>query len=355
MCRSDCPSSERGFALAIVVLLLFAIGVAGAVSFQRASTEARLALQGQETAQAYTIADAGLQRYLGSQVGGVQDSVRYQIGGGEALVTVRRVFDLGFPNRLYLVSSEGRFSDPRAPEVPARRIVRQFAVDHQAPLNTLGAVQVFADVVTSAGFTVDGRDMSTSADCPDGGSRDVAGLVSSGTVGVLAGSVGGSPATRNTGGRAALLDALDISWSVLTDPDFGVDYQGQSIDYETVSRWPDFTTIDPDSFPVTRITGSLTANGNRSGWGTLIVTGTIRLRQGFQWDGIILAGENEAQNSDQSFQVRGTFVGGLEEGEPSIQWSGSGSFRYHACNVLEAGRELAHLEPYETTWWEALY
>jgi len=71
--------------------MLFAIAVAGATGFQVVSSEFTMAQQNHDGQEAAAVAQAGLQRFLGEQVGQVGDSVSYAIGDGIATVTARRV------------------------------------------------------------------------------------------------------------------------------------------------------------------------------------------------------------------------------------------------------------------------
>ncbi len=64
---SDDP--RAGFVLSLVVFLLFAIGIAGAASYQVVLNEAVLAVHAKETQSALSIARAGLQWYVGNQIG----------------------------------------------------------------------------------------------------------------------------------------------------------------------------------------------------------------------------------------------------------------------------------------------
>ena len=69
------PSDQResdpraGFALALVVLLLFAIAVAGATGYQIVHGAWRMAVQSTEGQTALGLARAGLQRFTAEQVG----------------------------------------------------------------------------------------------------------------------------------------------------------------------------------------------------------------------------------------------------------------------------------------------
>ena len=80
-----------GFVLALVVLLLFGIGVAGAAGYQIVFNEALLSVHAKETQTALSIARAGLRSYIGKQIGVHQDIVTYSINGGDAVVTARLV------------------------------------------------------------------------------------------------------------------------------------------------------------------------------------------------------------------------------------------------------------------------
>ncbi|MCK5651961.1 MAG: hypothetical protein KAJ42_11310, partial [Gemmatimonadetes bacterium] len=74
-----------GFALGLVVLLLFAIGVAGAVGFQVVQVESHLSNQAREMNLALSVAEAGLQRFLGEHRGHPPDTTIYGINGGQAV------------------------------------------------------------------------------------------------------------------------------------------------------------------------------------------------------------------------------------------------------------------------------
>ncbi len=117
-----------GFVLALVVLLRFGIGVAGAAGYQIVFNEALLSVHAKETQTALSIARAGLRSYIGKQIGVHEDTVTYSIEGGDAVVTARLVAEIDDFETLYLLRSEGVYTDPTFTGSAARRTVYQYAI-----------------------------------------------------------------------------------------------------------------------------------------------------------------------------------------------------------------------------------
>ncbi|MFC1791778.1 hypothetical protein ACFL0I_04855, partial [Gemmatimonadota bacterium] len=78
---------QEGFALALVIFLLFAIAVAGATGYQVVRTGAFQSQQCAETSQSLAVAQAGLDWFIGGQRGIVPDTFTLEINGGTAVVT----------------------------------------------------------------------------------------------------------------------------------------------------------------------------------------------------------------------------------------------------------------------------
>ena len=75
------PHDATGFALAMVVFLLFAVSIAGLTGYQVVSVEATLASGNGDSEVALVAANAGLHRYVGDRIGEpAPDS--FLIGGG---------------------------------------------------------------------------------------------------------------------------------------------------------------------------------------------------------------------------------------------------------------------------------
>lgn len=338
------PARDRGgFALAMVVLLLFAVAVAAATGYQVVSAEFGMAQQNRDSQEALSVARAGLERFLGETVGVIGDSVSYAIGDGIATVTARKVIEKDSLNHLYFIRSEGSVEDPRTPLLPARRVVGTYAWHRISPIPLKGAVWVSGGNTTvgGSGFfataaSVNGFDAATTADCSGGGTAGVRGVVK-GTGGVSTGSgatlTGPAPTTSTYSGYQSMYDTVGVRWDILSDESFPVDFDG----------WPpNWGTIPSDSFPVVRYRGNLTADYSWSGRGVLIVTGRLTLSWGFTWEGIMLVGELRTPSSWVYPYVEGMMIAGLNGSNPNVTLRGS--YQYHSCNAYQANRALSYLE-----------
>ena len=181
--KIEAPGEQResgpqaGFALALVVLLLFAIAVAGATGYQMVHSEWRMAVQSTEGQTALGVARAGLQRFMAEQVGVFADTVTYSLNGGDAIVVARRVADVDDFSSLYLLSSEGVYSDPVSALSPARRTVYQYAVHKETSVDWMAVLTQSSGIVTvEVGSRIRGVDGSTLLQCPDGGGPSIAGI-----------------------------------------------------------------------------------------------------------------------------------------------------------------------------------
>lgn len=350
---------QDGFALALVVLLLFAIGVAGATGFFVVQMETRSAMAAQNSTLALQVADAGLRRYLGG-VPDHESSTVIPVNEGIAVVRVHQVANLDPPNHLDLVTSVGTYED-LVSGVEYRRVLRRYAVHRLAPFNTIGGFATPSEDVRLEGVRIDGFDNAGSGACPEAGTEDVAGVAGGGNIqygvplplsdplGLFGGDVTGDPPARSYGSSQALLDALDVRWDLLTDPTLPVDYDNAS----SSGNWPNFNAIHPDTFPLIRVNGNLQATPARSGRGMLIVTGLIRLQTNFEWKGVIVAGGFPVETRGQAFEIEGVLVVGVDPVPSRIDIVDNGEILYNSCHVAAAGAVVSYLAPLANTWWEA--
>jgi hypothetical protein len=339
--RSD---GRRGFALALVVFMLFAVGVAATAAYEVVNGEFTLSRENRESATALSVARAGLQRFIAEQMGTVGDSVAYAIGDGIATVTARRVLVQDPSNYLYYIRSDGEVTDPRTPGFPARRTVGTYAWLRTSPLRQKAALLLATNKVTveNTGTVADGSDHATAMDCLGGGTTGVAGVAAAGNVLTQSGAaVTGTPATQNYGTRAAVIDSAGIRWDILSNPNFPVEFDGSP---------PDWVSIPADSFPVVRYVGDLSATSTWAGRGVLIVTGTLTMGAGFTWQGIILAGSVADVGTDAPV-VEGTLVGGLNGADGPVTFQ-SGTYEYNSCDVSAADRSLSYLDVVDKTIFE---
>ena len=339
------PEDPRaGFVLALVVLLLFAVGIAGAAGYQVVLNEAQMAIHAKETQTALSIARAGLQRYIANEVGIHEDTVTYSIEGGNAVVTARLVAEIDDFESLYLLGSEGVYTDPTFTGSAARRTVYQWAKKREVALDHLAAVtQASGNVHVRNNARVYGNDQASVVACVQQKVDIIGVLRGSGTLTIEGGGlVNGSPVTTAYGSYDAVLDSLGIDWTLLTNSQFPVDYQ---------NTWPS-CALPADSFTVTRFTGNLFAPSTACGRGTLIVGDTLTPAHGFTWDGIILAGYVVSTSND--FRVDGLVVGGLNGLGAETRYN-DGTYIYHnRCMAFKAGKRLSHFQPVGSTWWESM-
>ena len=336
---------EGGFALALVVLMLFAIGVAATAAYQVVRTEFMLSTVNRQSILALSVARAGLQRFIAEQIGTVGDSVSYAIGDGVATVTSRRLLETDSTTYLYYLRSEGVYTDPRAPQTPARRAVGTYAWYHTRPVKHKAAVMVAAGNV---GFRydsteVDGLDHATSYDCAGGGTAGVAGAIASTTpITEYGATITGNPSVDYYSSNQAVVDSAGIRWDILSDPNFPVEFDGSP---------PDFSALPADSFPVVRYVGNLSATSAWSGRGVLIVTGYLSLSWGFSWQGIILAGALANVGYYTDPQVEGTLIAGLNQSDNYVRLN-SGNYDYNSCYVYAANESLSYLDVVDKTIFE---
>ena len=336
-----------GFVLALVVLLLFGIGVAGAAGYQIVFNEALLSVHAKETQTALSIARAGLRSYIGKQIGVHQDIVTYSINGGDAVVTARLVAEIDDFETLYLLRSEGVYTDPTFTGSAARRTVYQYAVKREVAMNHVAMMtQVTGNLHMRALAHVDGNDGASIGDCEQTSVDITALIMGSGTPTWNGDPLDGpNPEIAYAPSAAAALDSIGINWDVLTDPNFAVDYE---------DVWPPWGScgLPWASATVTRFNGNVTTPGSVCGKGVLIVTGNFLGANGFQWNGILLAGYIVTTNNN--FRIDGLVVGGLDGNGTPSEFHNDTHIDYHRCYAFAAGKRLSHFKPVGGTWWEEM-
>lgn len=339
---------ERGFVLLLVVLMLFAISVAGAAGYLVVNTEFSMSRYSEEGGEAETVARAGLHRFVAEQLGVVDDSVSYAIGSGVALITTRKIVEMDSLNHLYYIRSEGTVTDVLRPDTPARRVIGAYAYHRKRPLKHLGAMVLTADAgwsdnTNANGADVDGDDHNSSSDCAGGGQPSIPGIIARLSTGTVNGGQleGNPPGETWSGGYSQVFDSVALRWDILTDPSFPVDFDGVA---------PDFGLLPSDSFPVVRVSGYFNPGSAWSGRGVLIVDGELDGAAGFVWNGIVLAASVDDIHEST---INGMLIGGLDGPNPygNIYWRGT--LRYYSCNVIAANESLSYLELIDNTEFEA--
>lgn len=345
--RAGAPGRRGGFVLAVVIFLLFAIGVAAATGYQVVSTAFVLSGDARQGQEALATARGGLRRFFAEQIGMVGDSVSYAVGSGVALVTSRKLYELDTLNHMYYVVSEGRILDMTAPENPARRIVGAYAWHRISPVSHRGTIMLLrGDLELRDDVQIDGLDRSGPSDCSGGGTAGVPGAATVATVTVdgNADLDGNPPSVTFYSSYGEMYDTIGLRWDVLRDPAFPVEFEG--------AMMPPWSSLPPDSFPIWRIDGDVTLTSGLSGRGALIVTGQLGLGDDFRWEGIILAGSIADVDEGTRPHIDGMLIGGLDGTQTRLRLR-DGRFHYESCHVYSANRSLSHLERVPTALFEA--
>ena len=267
--------------------------------------------------------------------------------GGDAVVTARLVSVINDFGTLYLLGSEGVYTDPTFTGSPARRTVYQYAVKREVAMNHVAMMtQVTGDLYVEDGAHIDGNDGASIGACQQSSVDLTALMMGSGSWSKEGGDPidGPDPEVINVGSAAAL-DAIGIDWDVLTDTAFPVDYE---------DTWPSWscTALPWASVTVTRFNGDLTTPASVCGQGVLIVTGNFTGGAGFQWHGILLAGHIVTTNNN--YRIDGLVVGGLDGNGTATALDDDTHLDYHRCYAFQAGKRLSHFEPVGGTWWEEM-
>ena len=333
----------HGFVLGFVVLMLFAISVAGATGYLIVSNEFAMARYSSQSSEALAVARAGLHRFVAEQIGVVGDSVSYAIGDGIAQITTRKLMAKDSVTDLYFLRSEATVSDIFTQSIPATRVVGAYAWHHRRPLAHHAALIVTTNSLTmDAGGTVIGVDQDGAGTCPGGGTAGITAGIARTSVTAVSGTLNGNPNFELwPGGSPDVYDSVALRWDVLSDPSFPVEFEDSP---------PNFALLPPDSFPIVRYNGSLLAGDSWDGRGVLIVTGQFDSDPGHNWRGIVLAGWlDDIMQGD----VDGLAIGGLAGPSPygSVSWRGDAE--YHSCDVYAANETLSYLELVENTVFES--
>lgn len=332
---------RRGFVLALVVFMLFAISVTGVTGYLIVSSEFELSRHSGQGAEALTVARAGLERFVAEQLGVVDDTASYALGDGVVVVTTRKILEQDSVTDLYFIKAEGTVADVLSPGTPARRVVGAYAVHRRRPLPHHAAVMIGADRIdVEEGGEAHGQDYNTAADCPGGGAATITGAIATLLVTEQNGNdVQGSPQWETwSGGWAAMRDSIRVRWDVLSDPNFPVEFE---------NTLPNFGAIPADSFPVIRYTGWVSAGW--TGRGVLIVDGVFDPYSSFSWDGIVIA--KHIDDIVEGF-IDGILVAGIEEPNVYSSVDLELDVNYHSCFVYAANESLSYLELLPNTIFE---
>lgn len=372
--RTGMPGGLRpGFALPMVILVMFILVGALASGFTMLSSE-RSADDASVQAQiAASLAETGLQQGLRNRPGlglppvppaGVE-STRVVLSNGYAdIVTTRLRAPVGTTvPALYLVRSRGVRNRSGVANAGNSVAISSAFATFQAMTMTVQSSMTGINGIDKAGAAgaISGVDQ-----CPVG-SGGTGGAVSAVAVpddpgynGSMAPLSGATPLVQSLGANAATasttvpFDWADIVSGSAITPDFlsnssGVGFPNSGWFSSNPTRWP---TIIVNNGPSPNVEFTLSSFGR----GLLIVYGDLNLNgNSAGWDGIIIVGGKITSNGTN--QVSGATITGLNvklgytvDDNDVNDLNGTKSYYYHSCNVNQALAGLGALRVYQNTW-----
>ena len=334
--------SQRGIALPMTIFIVTLLTITLAAAFARAAADREIAVEADKTVGVLTLAQSGVQRYLGYRTTSPPDgdSVRFNLTGGYADVVARVVQKLDTARITYIVRSTGYVIVPAlGPASRARRTVAQFVAWGATPMRRVAAY------VAANGV----RDRA-------GGQVQIRGADSCGTaapVGSVRGSTGSSLTTgpRYTpnpvisGSPVAVADTTGVDWTSIANGAFQPDLQ-----YPANTT---FSTADA-TYASRKVNGDATIL-NVTGTGLLIVTGNLTTTGYSGWKGIVLVGGTLNLTTTAQSHFYGLVISGLG-GPPytntSLGGPGGGKylFDYASCEVARALANIGGLVAIPNAW-----
>ena len=340
---------EDGFALPATLFVIALVTIMLSAAFVRVQVDRRLAESSGDYADAFALAQSGLQLYLhyydslGTQPAD-GDSLRINGVGGYADVVAqlaRRPADSA-DNWHYVVRSTGHLIVPTQGQDPqAKRTVAQFAVWQSGSIRRVAAF-TSVDPMDCCGtmvVTINGND-ECSADVI-GGFRSVGGSDNPGTV-------TGSPAIDKSGTWSQIAAQLGIDWPAIFNGEFAADYTTPINNDSSYASY--FVDIAPSANY---------AMDNFRGTGLLIVTGEIDTGGSyFEWSGIILVGDEFDAEADNT-TVHGIVIEGLNRlvglnpENPDHTLSGATlNITYNSCDIDSTLSKLRGFSAIQNAWIE---
>jgi len=315
---------RSGFALPVTLFVVAIVTVMLSAVFVQVRNDRRISESSGDMVDALTIAQSGLQTYLGTTTFDEceranrpldGDSVRINLQGGYADVVAhvaKKPADT-LATWLYVVRSTGHVIRPTAGEDPqAQRTVAQFARWQRNSLNVIAAFTSANDMhgcMGSSAGELKGVDHAPTG-CQE---PSVLGFrtPSSGAPSLPDYTLNGvAPYVLESGSGTMIADSTLIDWA---------DVLGGGIvpDYDYVRLW------DTD-YPVMLIQGDTTITcgpGTTTGYGLLIVGGDLRINGTgswcFQWYGAVLVGGDITLDADDQ-RFDGVLITGLNEQTGSV-------------------------------------
>jgi hypothetical protein len=342
-------TERRGFAIPVALLVIAVLTIMVAGGFSLVSAERRSVADQKSQISAFRIAEQGLELFLVrrdsimagvpgyTKVPGAKDSVRLQMTGGYADVSLTRLRPvIGSQSGLYVVRSKGVETVGAYAGTPqAVRTVAQYVLWEPAPMQVLAGWTALSGLQKNGGSgTLGGIDL-----CGD--SAAVAGVV----VPVNPGYTGKTVAVGDPPVDSVAPDSVAIDWNAIVN--------GNMIEASITipgGSWPTVALQNPAYYPIIRVNGDLDLPSD--GQGLLIVTGHLTISGSKSWKGVLLVGGDITSNGNNGIQ--GATVSGLNVKlgtyVPSATANGTKQYNYNSCEVSKATTSMGALVTLRNTW-----
>ncbi|MBI2401663.1 MAG: hypothetical protein HYV20_02770 [Gemmatimonadetes bacterium] len=317
-------TNRRGIALPVTIFIITLMTIMLAAAFARVGAEREVAVGASEAISALTVAQSGLQRYLGMKTVRPPDgdSVRFNVTGGYTDVVARIVESdsLDDQKTMYIVRSTGYVIVPaQGATAQGKRTVAQFAQWQ------VGAIRRIAAYVAANGIDVQnpaarvfvsGRDSCATA------STLLSARVASGSKNLNRGTFEPDPPRAVAGGSGNFVaDTTGVDWNSIVNGGFVPDYRyinTADLDYKSHMVQGNAPLSNTIGRGLLIVTGDLTTSGSSAGWqGIVLVGGRIIFSNGTnsRFEGLVFSGLNE-------------LLGGAPPANTVLGGSGGGT-RYH--------------------------
>ncbi len=360
-------TNRRGFALPMVMIIVFILAGALAAGFTMTRAERQIDDALRADVFALSNAETGLQRAMADRSGiglasgtpPASDSVRVTLTNGYADVIVTRVRPaVGAESPVYLVRSHGFSTASRVAGAPSA----QYTVTQLASWQK-GNMTVKAAFMSITGIQKNGTsgEISGVDDC--GVKSNVAGVAvpdnpsytQSG--GSWSSVLSGSPLVDSTMGAtpAAMAPNVGVDWLSFTNGGMTYDYtvtqSGSTFTGFPTSAW---FAANPTAFPSIYIANDASTPFTISdGRGMLVVRNNATISGNDVWNGVVLIGGTVTSNGNNT--IAGALITGLNVklGETvgvNAVGNGNKDFSYNSCSVESAIAGLGKMKVYKNTW-----
>lgn len=333
-------ANERGIALPVTIFIITLMTITLAAAFARVGAERETAVGASEAISALTVAQSGLQTYLGSRTARPPDgdSVRFNVTGGYADVVARIVESdsLDDYRTMYIVRSTGYVIVPaQGATAQGKRTVAQFGQWQVGIIRQFAAFTAANDMDdrTPYSITIDGNDLCGDS-LPAWAVRTRNGSdMNQGTY------LGAAPAVVAANTDDWVADTTGVNWSMIVSGTFVPDYM---------------TLVTGESLYKSHVIQGDATLDNASGTGLLAVTGDLTTSGTLaQWEGIVLVGGEIFFNAD-STAFLGLVISGLNEQIGNAPNARIGEqpvyIHYDSCRAAQTLAALTSFVPIRNAW-----